>query len=252
MSTEVGEVQLPVPVFVILIDLTTKKGYWCNVKNEDRKGKYSSGSSSISVSFDKKCDLSHGGIALFYSEYYKERSWVQVENAIEKSLIAYNTLGPLVLMCIRKFWDENSRNSVCSTKIQYLLIEHYSYYETLSSYFDSNRNKVKPLSDWYEFNIQACKIINRRPSVNFLMTTIKEMIDYFISDYRGAIIESYKYVTNSHKHYFFERKPYLCVHLENRPHTFIIDDWFSRYFFDEYIHETEEPEKLFFKDFGDF
>jgi hypothetical protein len=42
------------------------------------------------------------------------------------------------------------------------------------------------------------------------------------------------------------------MHLEARPHTFIADDWFPRFFYDAFERETTNPEKLFFSDFTEF
>ncbi|MCX0450304.1 hypothetical protein, partial [Aeromonas veronii] len=49
-----------------------------------------------------------------------------------------------------------------------------------------------------------------------------------------------------------KKLPYLYMHLQQRPHAFVMDDWAARYYFDEYENETTNPEELFFQDFEEF
>lgn len=241
---------IPIPVFVILVDLGNGIPYWCNIKSEIRTGKYYSDSQTVTVYFNKCNSFDGGGLERFYRSYIREKNWSKVENAIEKSLMAFNTLGPLVLMIRRKYWRDGCKDYVCSTTIQYLFIEHYQYFEILSMYFKNSR--PKKLSEWYDRNVEICNNLGVKPSLNFTSALMNELIEYFVSSYRDSILMSHEYVMGSHKEYFLRSKPYLYMHLLNRPHTFHMDDWFTRYFFDEYENETEHPEMMFFEDFTAF
>ena len=241
---------IPMPVFVVLVDLKNSIPYWCNIKGEIRTGKYYSNSQTITVHFNKSSCFNSDGLKQFYESYAREKNWSKVEDAIEKSLMAFNTLGPLVLMNQRKYWRDGVKGYVCSTTIQYLFIEHYQYFESLSLYF--NNSQPKKLSEWYDRNVELYNNLGIEPSLNFTSALMKELIEYFVSDYRDCILMSHEYVMDSHKEYFLKSKPYLYKHLLNRPHTFHMDDWFTRYFFDEYENETEHPEIMFFEDFKEF
>ncbi|RPA30936.1 DUF4365 domain-containing protein [Shewanella frigidimarina] len=236
---------LPVPVFVLLVDLSDEKVYWCNIDSDRRLGYYKGDTFTFSLKFNLQQDASKTGINLFILTYIREKRWPDIENSIEKSLMSYNNLGPLMLMCSR----QNS-SEICTTTIQYLLIQHYEYYTTLSRYLLCKKPKYLP--EWYERNLQIHEESGANPTLNFSYQLVKEMLDYFIGDYRDCIICAYEMVTNSQRDYFFSRMPYLSIHLKLRPHTFLLEDWYARYYYDEYEDETQHPEKLFFDDFSEF
>ncbi len=236
---------LPVPVFLIVFCQKSKNIYWTSVENNHREGRFKGKSTTVSLKFLDEADFSKKGLVLFMLTYFREKRWAEIENAIEKVLMSYNTLGPLVLMCKR----END-NKFCSTTIQYLLIQHYEYYTLLSRYLLYNKPKYLPY--WYDRHLEHIKSNKLPSSLTFSFKVIKEMINDFVWDYRDCIIVAYELVTNTQKNYFLGKFPYLCGHLQTKPHTFVMEDWAARYFFDEYENETQDPKKLFFEDFSEF
>lgn len=235
---------LPAPVFFIVVDLIKNEAYWASVGENQRKGKFLNSGQTASINLFRSANFSKTGLLAFQLVYLRERNWVNVETAIEKSLMAYNTLGPLVLMCRRE-----KDNDFCSSTIQYMLIQHYEYFTILARYLLSKN--PKPLPEWYEKHIEYFKKEDAEGSFTFAFKIIKEMIDYFIFDYRECINTCYELVMESQKKYFKNRFPYLSMHLSDRPHIFITADWAPRYYFDEYENETRYPEKLFFQDFDE-
>lgn len=232
-------------MFLILVDNKNKDVYWSSVEANNREGRFGKNNNTASLVVNDYCDFSEMGLNIFLVTYLKEKRWSDVENAIEKSIMSYNTLGPLVLMCKRQ-----KDNAICSSTIQYLLIQHYEYFTILSRYLLGK--KVEYLPYWYQKHVtylQNNKSIN---SPLFTFKTLKEMIDYFIWGYIDCIKVGYKLITEDQKEYFLERMPYLYIHLTHKPHTFITDDWAARYYFDEYENETKSPENLFFDDFDEF
>lgn len=236
---------LPVPVFVLLVDLSNDEVYWCNIGHDHRCGYYKGLSKKFSLRFNRKNNTSKSGIAFFILSYIKEKKWPVIESAIEKSLMSYSGLGPLLLMCVRRYKDE-----ICSTAMQYHLIQNYEYYTLLSTYLLNK--EPKPLSKWYERNVEIQELNKYEFSLNFYFETAVEMLKKFITEYRHCIIYAYELVTVHQRDYFIVKLPYLVAHLEMRPHTFVMDDWYPRYYFDEYENETQNPEKLFFEDFKEF
>ncbi|MEH0083819.1 DUF4365 domain-containing protein [Vibrio antiquarius] len=236
---------LPVPVFVFLVDLNSENVYWCCVQEELRKGSFNGDSATITLGFYKHNTLSNDGIDILKIYYLREKRWPMIESAMEKCLISYNTLGPLVLMCKRR-----KNHEVCSTTIQYLLLEHYENYVLLARYLLFKSPRALP--EWYERNIEIHKENSTELTLNFTYQLAKEMLDEFVGKYRRCILHSYELVTNHQSQYFSQKRPYLHAHLCNAPHTFVAEDWYARYYFDEYENETLNPEKAFFEDFTEF
>ncbi|MGR7118219.1 DUF4365 domain-containing protein [Klebsiella aerogenes] len=238
-------VRLPVPVFVLLVNLSDEAVYWCNIAHDQRCGYYKGTSKAFSLRFEKENNTSEAGIAFFKLSYIREKRWPEIESAIEKCLMSYSGLGPLLLMCTRR-----NKEEICSTAIQYHIIQNYEYYSLLSRYLLHKTPKYLP--EWYERNREIQEENGYTVSLNFCYATATEILKGFVSEYRHCIIYVYELVTEHQKDYFMDKKPYLVAHLHARPHTFVMDDWFSRYYFDEYENETQDPEKLFFEDFDQF
>lgn len=236
---------LPVPVFLIVVDLSNKHVYWSSVEINQREGRFSNNNKTASLILTKDSDFSESGLALFRMTYIREKRWPEIESAIEKSIMSYNSLGPLVLMCKRK-----GDNEFCSTSIQYMLIQHYEFFTLLSRYL--LLKKPEYLSYWYDRHVEYLKNNKLEGSLTFSYKVVKDMVEYFVWDYRDCIIASYQLVTESQKSYFSKKLPYLYMHLQQRPHAFVMDDWAARYYFDEYENETTNPEELFFQDFEEF
>ncbi len=236
---------LPVPVFLIVVDLSNKQVYWSSVEINQREGKFIKNNKTASLTLTKDSDFSESGLALFRMTYIREKRWPEIESAIEKSIMSYNSLGPLVLMCKRK-----GDNEFCSTSIQYMLIQHYEFFTLLSRYLLLKKPKYLPY--WYDRHVEYLKNNKLEGSLTFSYKVVKDMVKYFVWDYRDCIIASYQLVTESQKSYFSNKLPYLYMHLQHRPHTFVMDDWAARYYFDEYENETTNPEQLFFQDFEEF
>lgn len=236
---------LPVPVFVILVNLEDRNVYWSSVAVNNRDGRFSKTKATASMEFDKESNFSDTGLLLFWLVYLREKRWPDIEKAIENSLMAYNTLGPLVLMCKRMNDDE-----YCSSSIQFMLNQHYENFTVLSRYLMMDKPLYLP--HWYYRHIEYLKEKGLPDSATVSFKVAKEMIDYFVWKYRDCIIAAYELVMKKQQQYFSRKMPYLSMHLSVRPHTFISDDWSARYYFDEYENETRYPEKLFFQNFVEF
>jgi len=235
---------LPVPTFLFAVCCDTGRCFWVNLKEKDRQDGFPGEANKFSVALKESHDLSERGIALFLRSQEMERRWLEIENAIEKSVMLFNTLGPLVLMAQRGY-DEVS----CTTTYQYLLNQHYEHYVILSKFL-LKRNPI-PLGHWYEKNSDIPYGTPEGPGT-LRFSVLKELYKGILSDYRDCLLKAYRLVTASQKAYFSRKKPWLVNHLEARPHTFVMDDWYARYFFDEYGNETSHPERLYFEDVDAF
>ncbi|GEN59895.1 DUF4365 domain-containing protein [Acetobacter nitrogenifigens] len=247
---------MPVPVFVCLVCLSTERCYWVNIKRRYREGAYSrttrtqlkqkqaaAPNPAIRIEMVDNFSLSH--LNRFLRSYEIERKWPEIEVAIERGLTSYTSLGPLVLMCKR-----NHPKQHCSTTLQYLINSHWETFRTLSMYLEGG--SPTDLSHWYEENARYAKAERLTESYNFYFHTVWAMFNEMLNGYRDCLITAYDMVTTTHKEYFDQRFPLLRTHLESRPLTFLADDWYPRYFFDEYENETKHPEKLFFEDFTEY
>jgi hypothetical protein len=129
---------LPVPVFFIAYCRASGGLYWSSVESNEREGQFIGDTKTCSLRIEKKSDFSKAGLSRFMRVYSIEKKWSRIENAIEKSLMAYNTLGPLILMCLREE-DEDQ----CSSTVQYMLIQHYEYFVVLSDYFSHRSERIE-------------------------------------------------------------------------------------------------------------
>lgn len=234
-------VGLPVPVFLILVDLESKQAYWASINCANRDGQFTK-NKRPSIEIQKTNNFTSSGLTLFQLIYLRERRWRDVETCMEGALLSYSSLGPLVLICKRK-----DPNTYCSTAIQYQLIRHYENYSVLMRYLLSK--KPRPLPEWYDEHIAESKLLAQEIPRTFSYGLIWRMIKYFISDYRCCIIAAHNLVMDYQKAYFQERFPYLHLHMCGRPQVFVGEDWFPRYYLDQYENETHSPELLFFSDF---
>ena len=155
----------------------------------------------------------------------------------------YNTLGPFFLYCMRQPQDK-----VASTTIQYLLIKHYEIFCILNRYLKRFKSKTLDLPEWFDKHISFVKQSKQELTGLFRYHTIMEMLRYFIGDYWNIIQYSYKLVTEYEAHYWYKTKPYIIAHLNSNPPIFIEEDWFARYYFDEYENETYDLAHCFFED----
>jgi len=237
---------LPVPVFFVVVCIETQQSYWCNVRDTNRADKFIEGKSeTFYTKISKEQNLSTNGLMSFKLNYLQEKSWPAVENAIENSLMLFNSFGPFILMCKRKPDDE-----FCSTIIQYILLQNYEYYGLLSRFILSK--KPKEITKWYEINLLEINEIPNQKDITFSFKVVKEIIRYFANDYREAVRQVNLFVIKFHPIYYSKRFPLLYLHLKARPLAFVFDDWYTRYFFDEYENETRDIEKKYFDDFTEY
>lgn len=237
---------LPVPVFLCVVCIETSKCYWVNIESQHRAGRFKGDSKTVSLPLVELCEFATpSGLNAFKATYIREKQWPRVEEAIEKSLMLFNTLGPLVLMCMR-----GKDNANCSTTVQYLINQHYEHYVLLCTFL--KYKKPVPLSHWYHRNRGYFLANGLSPTLTMYHSVLKEMFTVFLSDYRNSILAAYEMVMETRAWYFEKRFPYLTAHLKDRPHTFVGDDWFTRYVFDEYEDETSQPHHLYFNDFDVF
>lgn len=247
---------MPVPVFLCLVCLSNERCYWVNIKRRNREGAYSktkrararqkqAEASNPTIRIEAVDNFSLPYLNRFLRSYEIERKWPEIEVAIERGLTAYTSLGPLVLMCKR-----SDPKQCCSTTVQYLINNHWETFRILSLYLRGESQT--DLSHWYEESARYAKVKGLPESYTFYFRTVSVMFTEMLSGYRDCLIEAHDMVTTTHKKYFDQRFPLLRSHLEHRPLTFIAEDWYSRYFFDEYESETKHPEKLFFEDFAEY
>lgn len=248
---------MPVPVFLCLVCLASESCYWVNIKRRNREGAYSKAAragarwqkqgkaSNPTIRIELVDNFSPRYLNRFLRSYKIEREWPEIEVAIERGLTAYTSLGPLVLMCKRRHPKER-----CSTTLQYLINSHWNTFRTLSMYLEGKSHA--DLSHWYEENVRYANEARLRKSYTFYFHTVSAMFKEMLSSYRDCLITAHDMVTATHKEYFGQRFPMLRSHLEHRPLTFLADDWYCRYYFDEYENETKHPEKLFFEDFDEY
>jgi hypothetical protein len=261
---------MPVPVFFCLVCLARRRCYWVNIKQQNREGGFSQTASRHSEVSDemslqddgdtpeqKKADASNPTIRIAWLDYFSsrpnrflrsyasEREWPKVEAAIERGLTAFTSFGPLVLMCQR-----NDPERQCTTTMQYLINAHWDTFRTLSEHLES---RAQPeLSVWYEENARYARVQGLTNAYTFYFHTANAMFKQMLFPYRKCLITAHDMVLKSHTEYFARRFPFLRSHLEYRPLTFVSDDWFARYYFDEYEAETKYPEQLFFEDFAQY
>jgi hypothetical protein len=237
---------LPVPVFLVVASLQNNQCDWTSVSENNRNGRFSNNAATVSLVIKEWSNFTVTGLMAFVLTYVRERRWAAIENAIANSLMSYNIFGPLVLMCKRNY----NPNEFCSTTVQYLLIQHYEYFSILYRYILGGKPMALP--EWYAKNVEYCakSSIELRPT--FAYAIIIELINYFAFKYRDCMLACYRMVLDSNAEYFEHKLPYLSFHLRQRPHTFILDDWAARYYFDKYENETKNPERMFFKDFEEF
>jgi Domain of unknown function (DUF4365) len=234
---------LPVPVFLVAACLSTKEIFWSNIRQQDREGQFQGDSKSVSVKLFSGRNCSHPGVIMFWRSYFREKRWSKIENAIEMSLMLFNSFGPLVLMCERA-----QDKTPCTTTVQYLINQHYEYYTLMFRYLLGGT--PRPLPDWYSENLEYIRSTGQEPLVTMYHHTLKAMLRSFIVDYRKCIVRAYRLVTDRQANYFSKQFPYLYMHLKDRPHTFVEEDWLARFYFDEYEDETRHPEQLYFAEFG--
>lgn len=237
---------LPVPVFFIVVCIETRQSYWCNVRDANRTDKFITGASNtFYIKIAKRQNLSKNGLMLFQLYYIREKRWGAVESAMEHSLMLFNSFGPFILMCKRKNDEE-----FCSTTIQYILLQHYEYFYLLSRYILGKKPKAIP--EWYEVNLQELKKAKDYEGVTFSYKVVKQVIQYFASDYREAVRQANLLVIKYNSKYYQKRFPYLFLHLKVRPLAFVDSDWHARYFHDEYENDTRNIEKKYFDDFTEY
>jgi hypothetical protein len=133
---------LPIPVFLVAVDLSAKKPYWFCASwelrfNHDYKG-------AETRSFRIPADQIFDGNGLYWFEraYNRERQWPEIENGIANAILSYQTLGPLVLHCIRM-----ADNEPISSPVHALLTQHYRTFEILIRFL-TNEFKSKLLCHW--------------------------------------------------------------------------------------------------------
>jgi len=234
-----------VPVFLIVVCATTGDVYWANLRELNRQERFKGASKSVSIPVNRGEDFSDVGLARLVRTYAREKEWPLTESAIEKSLMLFNTFGPLVLMCQRA-----PSLSGCTTTMQYLLNQHYAHFETLSRYVLGK--KQTPLTEWYAKNADYIDEKGLEKSHTLYYGVIKVILQSFCLEYIECIEAAHDLVRHDQSMYFSRTFPVLHAHLARKPHVFVWEDWFARYFFDEYENETASPEHLYFDDFDVF
>lgn len=238
---------LPVPVFLIIVDVSTRKAYWTNVKDEARamqKSVESQGTMSFHVSADHMLDASQDRASLLklMVSYERERRWPAIQAAVGESLRLFNSLGPLVLYCRRQPADDHA-----SVLVQFLINRHYENYCLLARYV-LGTNAPPALREWYDRHMTAVQAGTARPEATFSFALMREFIDSFLRQYFDALSRVYRWVSVEQKYYWSTELPYVLLTLLDRPLNFNADDWWPRYYFDEYEGETFDLAKCLLQD----
>lgn len=237
---------LPVPIFFVAVCLASKRCFFVNIKEANRKYDLLDGSEeTVSLCLQEKMQISSNSSTLLEYIYYREKRWPDVEKAIERSLMFFNSLGPFCLKCMRE-----KDHRMASTTIQYILIEHYEYFRLFSRFLTNKRPVAPGLPHWYDKHLEMHK--DKDMPSTFTFGLIKEMIRFFIWDYYACIKGACKMIIIDQPSYFKKRFPFMYLHLKMRPLAFVEEDWFCRYIKDEYERDTMHIEKKFFEDFKEY
>ena len=245
MSTMNYWLGLPVPVFLVVVCLDSEVGYWQNIREGNRNGKFIPGKSTLNIKIPKKQNLKNIGLIHFQHNYIREKRWPEIETAMKASLMFYNSLGPFMLICKRKPADE-----YCSSTVQYILTQHFEYYRLLTRYILGKKPSL--ITKWYDKHIELEKKRSANSTLTFSYGLINEMLRDFVGDYRESIRIVNFMVIKQFSKYYSERFPFLYMHLKLRPLTFVETDWYARYYHDEYENETLNIEKKYFEDFTEY
>ncbi|MDE5424273.1 DUF4365 domain-containing protein [Ancylomarina sp. DW003] len=163
---------LPVPVFFIVVCISTQRAFWTNVNMQNREGRFKGKSKTTSLRLKEKFEINDKGLLAFNLVYLREKRWPAVESAIEKSLMSFTSFGPFILLCKRK-----PQNEICTSTIQYLLLQHYENYTLLSRFL--HVKKPIPLPNWYDKHVEQIKSGKAENSFRFTYGLIWEMIKGF-------------------------------------------------------------------------
>ena len=228
---------LPVPVFIVVVDLLAKSAYWVCASWELRFDHDFKGHDTRSFRVDGVSAFDEQGLRLFKRAYNRERRWHRIEGAIISAILSYKTLGPLVLHCTRM-----TDNMPVSSPVNALLTQHYQNFEVLVRALTDEHKSTK-LGDWWKASIEFSKSISTgEPRMYY--HTAKEIITYFVPAYWATIRTAVKLVMSDQSVFWSERWPWLVLHLEHNKLLFNELDWFARYFYDEYENETANLEQL--------
>lgn len=232
---------LPVQVFLILVEVEKKDVYWISINRELRVRQFDWSKESISFTFNKEFNLNTLiGINEFHFIYLYEKKWPMIEKAIIECITSFNTFGPLFLYIKR-----NQHKKYLSAVLQNLVIKYFETFYILSRYLLNK--KPEPLPVWYDKHILECKKSNIM-SPTFSFSLAFEMLKEIIRDYYRCAEISQTTITNEENDYWKNTYPYIFLLLKEKPFQFILDDWFSRYFFDEYENETDDLLSCIFTD----
>jgi hypothetical protein len=160
-----------------------------------------------------------------------EQAWPQVEAAIVGSLTAFNGLGPLYLGCKR-----GPPAEPVPTMIQFLVTQHHEFNRVLHRY--SIGVGAKRFPSLRKLHAQASAVGGVTSRGVFTYEQARAVLASFMSNYIDRVRDAYDQVTTAQRPYWSERHPYLVTHLDLFAPVFNDEDWFSRYYFDEYEFDT--------------
>jgi hypothetical protein len=240
---------LPVPVFLMVGDLNAQKLYWVSVKEQARAMgplEPSEETMSFKLSGDRVLEPKRETVHLlaFQLTYMRERRWSEIENAVNESLRLFSTLGPLVLWCVRL--RAKNRKQHVSTTVQYLVTRHYKNYRLFSRYFLGERPSDLP--EWYHKHRAAAKEDGVEVAPTFSAEMTVAFLDSFLNKYWTTLMWLNSLVTKEQKTYWAKADPYLFLLLTSKPLFFNQDDWWARFYFDEYERETSDLAACLFEE----
>jgi len=230
--------QQPAPAFLFVASSEAQQVYWRSLRDHHRNLREHEKLNHVKLVADFK--LTTVGIKTLDLAQQTERVWDRVERAIISAIMFFTSLGPLVLGCKRFPATEPIPSAV-----QQLLISHFTYNELIQRYFLKDGKRYPSLPVLYDRAMKAGHISKH---FKFTGQGARDFLEVFLRDYLEAIEQCDLIVRGPQKRYWREIYPYQIAHIEAFPRYFIDDDWYPRYYFDEFENETQHIRLDFFTD----
>jgi len=231
--------RLPMPTYLFVCSATDRQVYWASLRAHRRDVAPRAGPPRISL--DRWQNLSRFGQLSLMRSHALEQAWPQVEAAIVGALTAFNGLGPLYLGCKR-----SPPGEPVPTMVQFLVTQHHEFNRVLHRYKVGVGAKRFPSLRKLHAQARSAGGVTSRGV--FTYEQARAVLASFIGDYIVLVREAFEQVTQVQRAYWSERHPYLVTQLDLFAPGFNDEDWFSRYYFDEYESDTAHVMLTAFED----
>jgi hypothetical protein len=121
------------------------------------------------------------------------------------------------------------------SSVQQLLISHFEYNALIQRYILPGRKRYPHLPEICENALKEGAISTQ---FTFIAGFAIKFLKFFIGDYLNAIAICDRMVRVDQHSYWAREHPYNIGHLDAFPPIFLKEDWYPRYYFDEYENET--------------